>query len=366
MQCTTCHDVHNDTFGNFLVINNSDSQLCLSCHNPGVTSVDAHRQCDSCHTPHTAPSGPYLLKGENARATCIPCHSGARGASQGPSVQGELVKIQVHDTNPPVNQPNHVPNDVTCNDCHEPHTMMAGSLPGAPLISPKLGRVSGVNSAGAVVPHSQFQYEVCFKCHSNNSPIQPAVSRQIVQNNVRLEFAPSAISFHPVQVAGKNTFVPSLRPGLTTASLIYCTDCHNSDTSRAAGIGIGVGTNGPHGSNNRGLLVAPYDTTDGASESPLAYALCYRCHERNSILTDESFATHRLHIVDQKTPCSVCHDAHGIASAQGRPMNNAKLINFDISVVSPDPVTGRLEYRSFGPGAGECYLMCHGFAHSPR
>jgi hypothetical protein len=47
-------------------------------------------------------------------------------------------------------------------------------------------------------------------------------------------------------------------------------------------------------------------------------------------------------------------------------MNNAHLMNFDVSIVQPDTVTGRLEYRSLAPRSGECYLRCHGENHSPK
>ena len=40
-------------------------------------------------------------------------------------------------------------------------------------------------------------------------------------------------------------------------------------------------------------------------------------------------------------------------------------INFDLSVVQRDTVTGRLEYRSTGINSGTCTLTCHGFPHSP-
>src|SRR5262249_29465579 len=104
---------------------------------------------------------------------------------------------------------------------------------------------------------------------------------------------------------------------------------------------------------------------DGTSENADTYALCYRCHQRSSILSNASFTQHQSHIVNQNTPCSVCHDAHGISSAQGNLVNNSKLINFDTSVVTPDPVTGQLQYRSLGTSSGECFLSCHGKAHSP-
>jgi hypothetical protein len=113
------------------------------------------------------------------------------------------------------------------------------------------------------------------------------------------------------------------------------------------------------------LLVAPYETIDGTSESAVTYALCYRCHERSLILTSATFPQHMSHVVTDRTPCSVCHDSHGISSAQATAMSNSKLINFDTSVVTPDPVTGRLEYQSLGSRAGTCYLSCHGVPHSP-
>lgn len=33
MQCASCHDVHDDTFGKFQRMSNANSELCLTCHN---------------------------------------------------------------------------------------------------------------------------------------------------------------------------------------------------------------------------------------------------------------------------------------------------------------------------------------------
>lgn len=32
MECASCHDVHDDTNGKFLIMSNTDSELCLTCH----------------------------------------------------------------------------------------------------------------------------------------------------------------------------------------------------------------------------------------------------------------------------------------------------------------------------------------------
>src|SRR5262245_27574688 len=64
LQCTTCHEAHDNSRGKFLVLDNSSSQLCKSCHNQGATDIANHVNCNACHQAHTAPSGPYLLKGK--------------------------------------------------------------------------------------------------------------------------------------------------------------------------------------------------------------------------------------------------------------------------------------------------------------
>ncbi|HWB53550.1 MAG TPA: cytochrome c3 family protein [Tepidisphaeraceae bacterium] len=386
LQCTTCHDPHDDSRGNFLVMDNSQSQLCLSCHElSGESAITGHDQCNDCHQTHNAPSGALLLNQATVTATCLTCHTdGSYSPSvqisaggmirtpapahvlQGTSIAADLSKISTHNADTTValadvrNGASKPSTLVNCADCHEPHTIRSGTA-SAPQLSPTYGRVAGATASGASIARAKYEYEVCFKCHGVNSTDAPYITRKIVQTSVALQFSPTAVSFHPVEGPGLGRDVPSLIPSMNTGTMIYCTDCHDSDTSKDAG---GAGPNGPHGSDYRPMLIAQYQTIDGTSESSSAYALCYRCHERSSILNNDSFSKHSLHIVDQRTPCSVCHDAHGISSAQGTRMNNAHLINFDTTVVQPDPITKRLEYQSTGPRAGKCWLTCHGKAHS--
>jgi nitrate reductase cytochrome c-type subunit len=152
------------------------------------------------------------LNAANVTDTCTSCHSSTALATRGADIAGELNKFSRHDTHPPVNLKETTATNVTCNDCHEPHTMMTG-VAAAPAIAPNLGAVSGVNSSGAVVPRAHFGYEVCFKCHAEQNTVQPRISRRILQTNMRLQFAPAAVSYHPVEAAGKNMDVPSLSPG---------------------------------------------------------------------------------------------------------------------------------------------------------
>ena len=73
------------------------------------------------------------------------------------------------------------------------------------------------------------------------------------------------------------------------------------------------------------------------------------------------------HIVEERTPCNVCHDPHGISDTQGNSINNTHLINFDTSVVSAMGMGGmgggNLEFVDNGRFAGSCTLSCHGRQH---
>src|SRR3989304_675955 len=44
IQCTTCHDPHDDTYGNFLVMDNGRTTLCLACHQKTDWESSAHNQ----------------------------------------------------------------------------------------------------------------------------------------------------------------------------------------------------------------------------------------------------------------------------------------------------------------------------------
>jgi ribosomal protein L40E len=245
----------------------------------------------------------------------------------------------------------------SCGFCHTPHALQHAPAQ-APMISGEMRAVSGITITGAPTGNAQFEYEACFKCHADN-PERPQsnITREITQTNTHLEFDPSGPSFHPVVAPGVNPNVPSLVSPLTVATQIYCTDCHGSDSTSIA--------TGPHGSIYPYLLVGQYETADFTSESTSSYELCYRCHSRNSILGNESFAKHGVHL-RRGTPCSACHDAHGISASQGSMLNNSHLINFDVAIVQPDLDTGRRIFEDLGVFHGRCWLSCHGHDHSPE
>jgi len=383
MQCSSCHDVHNNDFTNFLRQSLLYSQLCIGCHDksgwPGSVhesssngwngaGIDpwpnadgitvAENGCSNCHQAHEAGSPEQLMNYSQEENNCLVCHNGNVGIDINPSLtllSSHPVQdfTGVHQSN---ENPQTMPRHVECTDCHNPHAA-TGDNPPPPALNGALRLVDGVDVDGNIISAVNNSYEVCFKCHGDNHGSTPRVTRVINNLNARQEFHPTSISYHPVTTIGTNPDVPSLIPPLTENSVILCEDCHSSPAGYAAG---------PHGSDFQPILKLNYSTTDFTAESSQAYALCYSCHDRTAILNDQSFKEHKKHIQGEDAPCSVCHDSHGISASTGSAINNTHLINFDNSVVFPDPNTGLLEFRDLGAGKGECYLECHNKKHSPK
>ncbi len=296
--------------------------------------------CSSCHKGH-GESGTMMLQAKKGDL-CFGCHGpvkGKRKGQVGPDIYSELSKQSRH----PVIETSHyhvngeelperssaVPRHVACFDCHNVHR------------STKENKVSGVRGYTGKghktrASDQSKEYEVCYLCHSDSANAPPESSDISEEFNIRNP------SFHPLETVGKNKNVPSLLRDYNTSSRITCSDCHGSDTS--------FGPQGPHGSNYPPILKYRYEMRFEA-ESPLTYELCYSCHDRTSILNDESFKSHKSHVVYSDSPCSACHDSHGSALY-------THLIHFDDQYVFPN-ANGELAYITMMPGRPKCLLSCH-------
>lgn len=383
LQCTSCHDPHDNQFGKFLVQNNYASALCATCHNEPGWDQSTHRTstarwnglttnpwphskettvaanaCENCHTSHNAGEKARLLTHPGEEQNCYVCHSGNVAAK---NIQTEFRKFSVHPVeltagvHDPTEDPLNPPRHVECVDCHNSHA--SNSSPGSPSkIAGALAGVKGMSAAGTLVNPATKEYELCLRCHGDSTARgQALVTRQFVQTNCRQEFSPASASFHPVETTGRSANVPSLISPYTTASVIDCTSCHNNNQGPNAG---GTGPNGPHGSAYPGLLERQLEFTDFMGENSGTYALCYKCHSRASILSDQSFPTHKLHVVDKQTSCTTCHDSHAVAGAP-------HLMNFNTMYAKPSS-NGKLEYRSTGIFKGNCSVTCHGVDHNNK
>jgi predicted CXXCH cytochrome family protein len=377
MQCSACHDAHNDANGKFLVMPNQGSALCQACHTKNYWSASDHKlsakmwngigpnpwphtsastvaqnACESCHRPHTAPGKKWLQNAATEEGNCYPCHNGNVAAK---NIQSEFAKSSVHPiaSTTGVHDPAETAivntRHVECVDCHNPHASNAsvGALAGA------LAGVRGVGINGVEVNPASAEYQICLRCHgdSSNSPA-PHTARQIAQVNSRLEFSTDGPSFHPVAGPGRSSKVPSLLAPWTTASVIKCSDCHNNNAGPGAG---GTGPNGPHGSTNPILMERPYATTG----APTTGDICYKCHSRTAIMA-ESPHNRSEHL---RYGCKACHDPHGISATQGSATYNSRLINLSTADNAPVGTPAKLYVDTV---ARKCYLSCHGESHSGR
>lgn len=387
VQCTSCHDPHLDRYPQFLVMDPSYSSLCVVCHRLPHWQESAHATssastvaagtevpglgyatvgqngCSSCHRSHGAIHPEWLLTAATEEEVCLACHNGRVAAKD---LQRESTKYSAHRVDmytgihDPTENPNTMPEHVECVDCHNAH--QAGGRSAAGRLPSALTGVSGITISGSFLPEAAFEYEVCLKCHGITEDRDPIVYRADNVSNVRLEIDPQNPSFHPVADVGRNPSILGLIPPLTPASRTACTSCHNND---ATALVASSAPRGPHGSSHRPILTAEYrlDARMG-SESYQLYALCYGCHDRNTLLNRQGGFPHRLHVNEVGASCGVCHDAHG--SRQNQHLINFMSRDLTGQVAVTASSSGALEYVSLGMNAGRCFLTCHGSDHDPK
>jgi len=315
--------------------------------------------CASCHMGFDFSDGGGAYK-------CVTCH-GSSNAQRGLVAQGVKLKDMTKEFSKNYRHPvfdkrgihsarevlpeidASKPRHADCPDCHSPHFVTIGT-PYTGLRGKKVGNLN--------TPITK-EYELCYLCHADsaNLPVKSV--------NKRIEFSINNPSFHPVEGEGKNQAVISLiRPyrekksSPSDITILKCVDCHSSDDTSSP--------RGPHGSKHQGLLTDNYATGDNIVESSFAYAICYRCHKRTSILGNESFISHSRHIVGERnfkgggTSCYTCHTSHGTPE-------NRYLIRFNREFVT-ESSTGKLKFVEKGTYSfhGECWLRCHGVDHNPK
>ena len=388
MQCTACHNPHNDQYGKFLVMSGIGGALCISCHQKTNWSSGSHalspstwngtgpdpwprsshttvadNACGSCHRPHSAAQPQRLLNYSVEETTCLVCHSGTVAAK---NILTDLNKpyrhpvsayTGVHD--PAENYSGPVAKHVECVDCHNPHQANDTEY-AAPYVPGRLAGVTGVDlNTNAYVASSVYEYQICFKCHgaSTNNVLQTSpydIPRVYNTRDNRIKFNPANPSYHPVVAPLNKIDDTMLKPDWPKGSRVFCTDCHGSDSS---------GIRGSHGSIYPHILVAKYETSavSPAAFNAADYALCFKCHNESALTGGggTKFRQHRSHLMTHtvKDRCTYCHDPHGNPT-------NLGMINFDLRVVSKNG-NNPIRYKPPVTGRKSCDLVCHGAVHGP-
>lgn len=226
--------------------------------------------------------------------------------------------------------------------------------------------------------------QICFGCHAGPE----AVRIPRADHDLGTLFQPGAVSAHrPGALSATRLELPSLRLGLTKRSL-DCSSCHDNPSP--------TGPRGPHASPFPHLLKASYGREgDVGLVGERMNELCFSCHDRTSILGNQSFPWHAQHVagftaaskmagsaalrstskpvlgsgsvgfrglnvgsgsgVGQPAACATCHDPHGSVKYPA-------LISFDKNVVTRSSV-GAIDFQRAGLGHGTCTLSCHGYDH---
>lgn len=316
--------------------------------------------CGSCHVGHGLSGEPMMAASEEDQ--CYTCHGSANrradAVARGLLAQGanlddierEFSRTYRH----PVEEGmGHSPGErlpsfsgsrashAECVDCHNPHDRVGKHQRG-------VSGVAGYSLSGQYLDKVTYEYEICLKCHTD------LIAGPDSRSNIPSQFASSVRSMHPVTRPSDGGRQPSLQA--SGEATMLCSDCHRSNDPSAPA--------GPHGSDFEFLLSGNYDRSGNASESPLAFEFCYSCHDRSSILSNESFPLHREHIEGDAlrnipgTSCYTCHASH---SSERNPF----LLSFNRAVVSGSQPGNRILYQSRGSNSGLCYLSCHGHNHGP-
>jgi predicted CXXCH cytochrome family protein len=392
LECTACHDAHNNELGNFLVIDNKlpGAPLCTACHLKTGWSDSSHNPsqtpglesaCMNCHYAHSSPGAARLLHSKREVDNCIAatCHS--NGAvpvlANLQSVVSQPYRHPVgvysgqHDENETLPaQRTHV----ECVDCHNPHQASRLNTPlnAAPAIDGSLRGVAGIDKDSLGVVIASNEYEICFKCHSGANASNFAGITETPPNRLAPETDQNkrfdrfkTSSFHPVTAQRLGDGASLLSNLQSTMLRIYCCDCHSSDQSSKAG---GVGPNGPHGSKYEHILMDRYDMPPQppAVAAPVSdyvsrYGLCFRCHSDSYIMGSSSrfvnsgTSEHLLHVQDRGIPCYACHDPHGVPLNGTLSVTSSRLVNFAKTYAAGPAVPT----PSFNPVTRTCVVSCH-------
>lgn len=356
----------------------------------------ADNACYNCHAPHNAAT-PSRLITDLEENTCYRCHDGSVAKTD---IRSEMLKPSSHPVGITPNRdhdadkaedPLRMRLHVECEDCHNPHSTSedlpmvtvnpnepagGSQLTRAPFVNDTIRGVRGLSAGGFVKDEADAQYETCFKCHGVPGKSACGRSRCSTARSMRHERVDRTYnlrdkvdpdsnaqleSYHPIVRNNpfNNDSNQSLRQelGLYAANtLIYCTDCHNSDRSSA---GKGTGPEGPHGSIYPPLLSNRYSLNPTNFGSSRAEAeLCFKCHDESVLRSPQSDSgilhnSHREH-----GTCVTCHDPHGSA-------RYPHLINFETRN-NLAPAGSSASVIGAGPFAEPtwlqdktCWLRCH-------
>jgi predicted CXXCH cytochrome family protein len=353
--CVTCHRRSGTGWSWASSSHATSAKSYTAANTGGVAGLGAHtgystvgdNGCESCHRPHSAPQAQRLLKAVNQRDVCFQCHGNTPVAAKNlatvfaktyrhpletstATILHDATEVRTSATNF-----SGARRHVDCADCHNAHGAAAGlHVPGTNQITAGvLAGASGVEPASypavlpltgpypmtspaqtgyTVIAPAAREYQICFKCHSSYAfgSTPPTAPSGGTETDMAAAFNPNNRSYHPVvgaphlRTAATNLLAPWNTT--TTATRMYCTDCHGNNETTGASV-----PQGPHGSTNAYMLrftTATWSTTSPTLSSGAGF--CFNCHNPAT-----ARSTNNVHGVGEHSsrPCQACHSAspHG-------------------------------------------------------
>lgn len=249
VQCNSCHNPHvqftDPVQGDFLVMNNADSAMCLSCHisQPGqFAAASAH--ISTAVSASTATNTGNASPGTPRASTQYNAFTQWRTSIHGTAVH--KVAKNAKEVGPYLSV-----NQNACMSCHSNH-----NAPGGPDL---------LNGPVPANPNMDAATADCISCHNGGSNLSPAIP------NVFAEFAKTG---HPFPTTS-NKHASNESVVLQNDRHATCVDCHNphaaQQTSSFASTTIRPSETGTMG----------VSATDGNTQVDPAtnqYEICLRCH----------------------------------------------------------------------------------------
>ncbi len=135
IQCTTCHNPHKNKYGNYLVIDNSNGALCLSCHtfpawrtsphaylstnSTGNSEITTRSACSVCHEIHTGFN--HLLRNQSEVTLCQRCHPKSPGEMPSHTRTASSLSKPTRQLRIQTDRQIRKRTFTSCSDCHDPH-----------------------------------------------------------------------------------------------------------------------------------------------------------------------------------------------------------------------------------------------------
>ena len=252
VQCNSCHNPHVQAIDpvaqNFLVMNNANSALCLSCHVSQPSDVSAMRVHTASATAATAGA---TTAGAAAATAGIGRNSGGQYNAFTAWRQSVHALAAHRLSKTAKGGPYSTVSQNACLSCHVPH-----NAPGGPqLLSGPL----------PVIPNMDAATQNCIACHNGGTNLTPAIP------NVFAEFAKTS---HPFP-AGSNKHSQEESVVLQKDRHATCVDCHNPHASQPTG---SFASTAIRPSQNGTLGVSATDGVTEVNPAVNQYETCLRCH----------------------------------------------------------------------------------------